>query len=574
MAMSFDYLKNQRLIQMLAGLMTCTVMLSACGGTAVPVAPNRVIDTGTISGVTRNGTWEYRGIPYAAAPVGALRWSLPTAPSAWQGVRDASAFGPACPQQARFNLTEGSTNEDCLSLNVSLPAGHILGDKLPVMIWIHGGAFVGGASSLYRLDKLATEGQMVVVSVNYRLGAFGFMPHPGFEDGAQHNGNYGLEDQRMAMAWVQRNIAAFGGDPSNVTIAGESAGAGSVCMHLASGDKVKGLFQKAIVQSAGCLQPMKTVTEAQATGQAIATALGCEGSPSQVAQCLRGQPVSEILTKQGEYAHKHPEDFIPFAPVTGTAAQPNATLPRTVREALGQKQFSQVPLMMGGTRHEVRLYVGYFWQAAKAGQGLPVDAANLPTWLKNFYGESNVDAILQRYTPAQGWGSSQAVPETLGKLMSDYTPGIGINNCLYLHTSDVLRDYFAQSGKQLPIYQFEFADEAAPVLGIGIAQPYPDFVMGSVHSSELNYLFPQLSNTAAINGPDLAPASAQLSTQMVAQWAQFVRTGNPNRADLPVWPAFVDARSVMLMTPGASAAYDADAQHQCSAFWRKQFTLP
>lgn len=571
---SFHFSKLQAAFGKSVGGILCAVTVSACGFHGTPATPALMTESGAVSGVARNGAWEYRGIPYAASPAGALRWNLPKAPSSWQGVRDGSAFGPACPQQARFNLTEGSVNEDCLSLNVSLPAGHTLDKKLPVMIWIHGGAFVGGASNLYRLDKLATEGQMVVVSMNYRLGAFGFMPHPGFDDGEHHNGNYGLEDQRMAMAWVQRNISAFGGDPGNVTIAGESAGAGSVCMHLASADKVSGLFQKAIVQSAGCLQPMKTVTQAQSTGQDIATALNCEGSPSQVAQCMRGKAVSEILTIQGEYAHKHPEDFIPFAPVTGTTEIPNATLPRTVREAMSQSQFSQVPLMMGGTRHEVRLYVGYFWQAAKAGQGLPVDAANLPTWLKLFYGESNVDAILRQYTPPQGWSSSQAVPETLGKLMSDYTPGIGINNCLYLHTSDALGDYLRQSGKQLPIYQFEFADEAAPVLGIGIAEPYPDFVMGSVHSSELNYLFPNLSNTAAINGPDLAPSSAALSRQMLAQWAQFVRTGNPNRVDLPVWPVYSDARSVMLMTPGASAAYNGDAQHQCSAFWRKQFTMP
>lgn len=555
-------------------LIVCTTTLSAYGGGALLAAPPITTEAGLVSGVTRHGAWEYRGIPYAAAPVGALRWALPQAPKAWQGLRDGSAFGSACPQQARFNLTEGSTNEDCLSLNVSLPAASVPGQKLPVMIWIHGGAFVGGATNLYRLDKLATEGQMVVVSVNYRLGALGFMPHPGFEDGAQHNGNYGLEDQRMAMAWVQRNIAAFGGDPTNVTVAGESAGAGSVCMHLASGDKVTGLFQKAIVQSAGCLQPMKTVTEAQATGQAIATALSCEGNPSQVAQCLRSKPIEEILEKQGQYANQNPEDFIPFAPVTGTAAQPNATLPRTVRQALSEKQFSQIPLMFGGARHEVRLYVGYFWQAAKAGHGLPVDAANLPTWLKNFYGENKAKAILRHYTPTLGWSNAQQVPETLGKLMSDYTPGIGINNCLYLHTSDALSDYFLQSGKQLPIYQFEFADENAPVLGVGIAAPYPDFAMGSVHSSELNYIFPNLSNTSAINGPELAPASAALATQMVAQWAQFVQTGNPNRAGLPAWPAYAGGSSVMLMVPGASAAYDADTQHQCSAFWRKQFTLP
>lgn len=552
-------------------LMFCLLGVGCAGSAASPVVQT---ESGQVAGMARNGAHEFRGIPYAAAPSGERRWARPAAPTAWIGVRDASEFGSACPQEARFNLTEGSENEDCLSINISVPEDIKAGERLPVLFWIHGGAFVGGSSSLYRLDKLASEGRMVVVSANYRLGAFGFMPHSAFETPDHYNGNYGLEDQRMAMAWVQRNIAAFGGDPDRVTIAGESAGAGSVCMHLASSDQVTGLFQQAIVQSAGCLQPMKTVTEAQATGEAIGAALGCQGNPAQIAQCMRAKPVDAILAKQGDYANQHPEDFIPFAPATGTTAQPNASLPASVREAMIRKKFRQVPLMMGGTRHEVRLYVAYFWQAAQVGQGLPLDAENLPTWLNNLYGAGKAAAIIQQYGPANGWADASAVPETLGRLMSDYTPSIGINNCLYLHTSDALNEYFQKSGQKLPIYQFEFADESAPVLGVGIAPPYPDFAMGSVHSSELNYLFPKLSNTRLINGPDLAPESAKLADQMVAQWAQFVHTGNPNRAGLPHWPAYTGASSVMLLAPGASLAYDADSQHYCSAFWHKEFILP
>ncbi len=560
------------------------VITLACGAAGLAIASVPVVqiasvpvvqtEAGAVSGAERNEVFEYRGIPFAAPPVGALRWALPHPPAAWTGVRDGTAFGPACPQQARFNLTEGSTQEDCLSLNVSVPRQARPGEKLPVLFWIHGGAFVGGSSNLYRLDKLAAQGNVVVVSVNYRLGAFGFMPHAALEDGAHHNGNYGLEDQRMAMAWVQRNIAAFGGDPGKVTIAGESAGAGSVCMHLASGDKVKGMFQQAIVQSAGCLQPMKTVTEAQVVGQSLAAALGCKGSDRELAQCLRAQPVEAILDKQGQYADQHPEDFIPFAPVTGTPAQPNATLPRSVRQAIEQQQFLQIPLMIGGTRHEISLYVGYFWQAAKAGKGMALDASHFPAWLKHFYGAEKVEAIQKHYTPSQGWAKEADVAQTLGRLLSDFTPGIGINNCLYLHTSDALRRYFAAVGKALPIYQFEFADEGAPVLGVGIAQPYPDFVMGSVHSTELNYLFPNLSNTQKIDAPDLSPQSGTLADQMVAQWAQFVHTGNPNRAGLPTWPAYAGPSSVMLLAPGASGVYDADKQHQCSAFWQQHFQMP
>lgn len=536
-------------------------------------APEVQLTNGRISGVARHGAYEYRGVPYAAAPVGDLRWAAPVPAADWQGVRDGSVFGPACPQQARFNLTEGSLNEDCLSLNVSVPADRKPGEKLPVLFWVHGGAFVGGSSNLYRLDILARQGRVAVVSVNYRLGALGFLAHPGFEDGKRQNGNYGLADQRLAMAWVQKNIAAFGGDPRKVTIAGESAGAGSVCMHLASGDKVKGLFSQAIVQSAGCLQPMKTITHAQDTGRALAQALQCQGSDREVAQCLRDKPLQDILVQQGLYADSHSHDFIPFAPVTGTAEQPNDTLPRTVRQALDEGSFAPVPLMVGGTRHEVRLYVGYFWQDAQAGRAPALDPAHFAGWVKNFYGEERTPAIVQRYTPAGGFATTQAVPETLGRMLSDYSPSIGINNCLYLHTSEQVRQSFARHGRKLPVYQWEFADEAAPVLGVGIAKPYPDFAMGSVHSTELNYLFPRLSNTSRIDAAELAPASQQLADQMVAQWAQFVRSGNPNAKGLPAWPRFSGGKTVMLLAPGASAAYDAHEQHQCD-FWRSQFKLP
>lgn len=554
-------------------LAMATLAATAAAAPAAAPAPEVKVATGRVSGVVRNDVLEYRGIPYAAAPVGKLRWSAPVAPASWDGVRDGSAFGAACPQQARFDLTEGSVDEDCLSLNVTVPADRKPGEKLPVLFWIHGGAFVGGSSNLYRLDRLAREGHMAVVSVNYRLGALGFLAHPGFEDGSHHNGNYGLADQRLAMAWVQKNIAAFGGDPRKVTIAGESAGAGSVCMHLASGDRVKGLFSQAILQSAGCLQPMKTVTQAQDVSVALADALQCKGDAAQVAQCLRAKPVQELLTQQGLYAGAHPHDFIPFAPVTGTAQQPNATLPRSVRQALDNGSFAQVPLMMGGTRHEVRLYVGYFWQDAQAGRAPALDAEHFAGWVANFYGKERAEAIVRQYTPAGGFASTQAVPETLGRMLSDFSPTIGINNCLYQHTSDQVRQYFARIGRKLPIYQWEFADEAAPVLGVGIAKPYPDFNMGSVHSTELNYLFPNLSNTSRIDAADLAPASEALAGQMVAQWAQFVRTGNPNGKGLPAWPTYAGGKSVMLLAPGASGAYDAAAQHQC-AFWRSQFKLP
>ena len=255
--------------------------------------------------------YEYRGIPYALSPSGDRRWALPEpVTSLGPVVFKAYEFGPACPQQARFNLTEASLNEDCLSINVSMPAGTKAGDNLPVLFWIHGGAFIGGSSNLYRLDKLAAEGRLVVVSINYRLGALGFMPNPAFQltNGlGSFNGNYGLEDQRLAMKWVQTNIADFGGDKTNVTIAGESAGAISVCMHLTAPTQVSGLFEQAITQSLGCTANLPTVSEAQYNGadrslwKASATiqeGLGCPNGANALS-CMRSKTVAQILERQG-----------------------------------------------------------------------------------------------------------------------------------------------------------------------------------------------------------------------------------------------------------------------------------
>jgi len=219
---------------------------------AMPAAAQDVrIDSGTLHGAAADGVSAFKGIPYVAPPVGPLRWHAPEAPPAWTGARDATGFGADCMQ----NLFPGATgsgqpqSEDCLFLNVWTPA-HPKGAKLPVMVWIHGGGFVGGSSALAETDgaRLAKRG-VVVVSFNYRLGRFGFFAHPALTAGRE-GGNWGLLDQIAALRWVQRNVAAFGGDPGNVTILGESAGGESVIRLMAS-PAARGLFAKAIASSGG-----------------------------------------------------------------------------------------------------------------------------------------------------------------------------------------------------------------------------------------------------------------------------------------------------------------------------------
>lgn len=239
-------------------LAICLVLsgFSLFAGCAQKVPEFGIVKTeaGYVSGTSEGGLWIYRGIPYAAPPIGDLRWRPPAPVQPWDGTREAKEFSAACPQPASADPSSGdtpaNTSEDCLYLNVWTPAKSA-GEKIPVMVFIHGGAFGQGAGSisLYDGTALAKKG-VIVVTLNYRLGALGFLAHPQLvkESTNGSSGNYGLLDQLAALDWVQRNIAAFGGDPSRVTIFGESAGASSILLHLVS-PQSRGLYQQAIVES-------------------------------------------------------------------------------------------------------------------------------------------------------------------------------------------------------------------------------------------------------------------------------------------------------------------------------------
>ena len=560
-------------LQKIAAILTATLLLAGCGGSGDSASrPTVTTQNGQVVGVERNGANEYRGIPYATAE----RWALPVPAAAWSAPLDATNFGPACPQTARFNLTEASADENCLSINVSTPTHVAPGEKLPVFVWIHGGAFIGGASNLYRLDKLAREGRMVVVSMNYRIGALGFMPNPAFQvtnSAGSFNGNFGLEDQRLAMRWVQQNIGAFGGDKNNVTVAGESAGAGSVCTHLSAPTQVAGLFQKAVIQSFGCMTDLRTVTQSQEPGLASVFMQNelcpAESTSAAVLACMRSKSVAQILAAQEKYTDSHPFDTMPFWPVTGSSTEANTTVPTSFKAALTNNTLVTVPMIYGGTQSELDLYVGYYWQANNYSV---TTQPGIDALLSIFYmgDESRINAIKTRYPGLSNFDNFTAA-KTLGTAVSDYNPAAGINNCTYLQTSNAIKNNHGGRYVANPIYQFEFADPDAPVCGVGIAEPCPPFAMtGPVHSSELNYFFPNLSNTAAINAPNLKPKSQILADQMVAYWAQFAATGNPNKAGLADWPVYngsTGSNNVLRFMPGAIATFDADAEHQCSSFW-------
>lgn len=498
-----------------------------------------VTDKGAVRGVIAKGVREFKGIPYALPPVGELRWSMPQPASSWNGILDATKYKNACPQVERYGLTESSYNEDCLYINVTTPyAGKKdLKRKRAVIVWFHGGAFVGGSSALYPLDYMAKSGDVVVVSMNYRLGIFGFTAHPAFD--ADHNGGYGLEDQRAALRWVKQNIAAFGGDPNNITIAGESAGAAGVCMHILAPDETAGLFHKAITQSAGCVTPLPSLEDGKKIGQQVATLVGCNDEATALA-CLRKKSVKELLDAATTVAGS---SIVTYMPVIGTK-----TVPLPGAKAIPAGKFVKVPMLSGGTRDELRLYVAY---AIQGGQSITKD--NYADLLKETYG-TNAEAIAGQY-PLSDYSSA---PSALGTVWSDFRSDVGINNCIYLETAKLIR-------KSVPVYQFVFADRTAPAVTTN-----PGFEMGAVHSSELIYQFPHFDNTTKLAGPDLAPASQKLAEQMMAYWTSFAKTGTPSAPDSPEWKPFTSDDKVMNLEPGKIGYFNSSVAHKCD-FWKSLY---
>jgi len=492
-----------------------------------------------VQGTVTDGVLQFKGIPYATPPTGELRWQPPRPASPWSGILKASNYKSACPQASRYGYTEASYDEDCLYVNVAVPLPFAAGTaKLrPVLVWIHGGAFIGGASSYYRLDGLAKSGDLVVVSLNYRLGVFGFMAHPSFP--ADYNAGYGLEDQRAALRWVKRNIAAFGGDPNNVTIAGESAGAASVCMHLMAPDETAGLFQKAVIQSAGCATPLHTVAENSAIGEKVAEYAGCSDA-STALSCMRTKSVKDLLDAGTKAAG---DKLLAFAPSVGSK-----TVPLHGAEALASGKFVHVPILMGGNRDELRLYVAYAMQA-----GDTVTQANYSDHIKAVYGDK-ANRVVEKY-PASAYSSPAAA---LGTAQSDFREDVGLNNCIYLQTAKLAREH-------VKVYEYVFADRDAPPV-----TKNPGFEMGAVHAAELPYFFPYYSDNSKVDAAALAAPEQELANQMMAYWTSFVRNGAPAVPGAPDWQSFRSDDKVMLFEPGRSGYFNATEKHQCG-FWKELY---
>ena len=506
------------LLASLTGVALSTALVSAPPAQAADTADGVVLTRdGAVRGVTGPNGTSFLGIPYAAPPVGKLRWKPPAPALPWRGVRDASKPGNPCMQTDSKTpwgdlAGPGTPSEDCLYLNVHIPSKAPTRPR-PVMVWLHGGGYTIGSGTFYDGSTLAERGDVVVVTLNYRLGAFGYLAHPGLtgESPTGTSGNYGLLDQQAALRWVRNNIAAFGGNPANVTVFGESAGGGSVCQNLIS-TTGRGLFQRAIAQS-GCAFPTPTLQTAEAAGQRFASELDC----TDVA-CLRGKPAEEILKASADPSAGR----LPWTPI-----QDGVVIRSQVLDAFRTGAFPRIPIVQGTTHDEGRLTVATMYDLA----GRKLTAEEYPEAVRRAYPD-NADRILERY-PLSDFGTPA---EALGAIFTDSQ-----FSCLSYASTALL-------ARHTRAYGYEFNDpHAMDYLGLPLSFP-----LGAPHGSEIRYVF---------GGVDGTPAQNALADRMLSYWATFARTGDPNSAGAPAWSRFPQVQNLAPEGIGPITTFPQD--HKC-----------
>jgi para-nitrobenzyl esterase len=484
-------------------------------------APVARTQSGVVRGFSADGVDNFRGVPFAEPPVAALRWQPPRPARPWSGVRAAVDYGPVCAQPASPFAPRVET-EDCLYLNVQRPAGVRQDQRLPVYVWIHGGALISGSGSQYDGTRIVRDERVVVVTINYRLGLLGFLAHPALTAEAGQSGNYGFMDQQAALRWVQRNIARFGGDPRRVTIGGESAGGWSICGHLVAPGS-RGLFARAMIQSGSC--PSQSLASAEAQGGTFAQSVGC-ADPVTAAGCLRGAAVGALLDQAPDVAL-----FVHGVPV----------FPQPLRAAVDSGDFARVPVVNGATRDEGRLFttefIGYTQQ-------------QYTDWVNATFAEA-ATAVLARYPwPAD---ADQFTPAYLiAAIITDSGFLEGIGGCGNRALTKAM-------ARHTTVYAYRFDNRDGPSL-----IPVPGYVAGAEHAAELMYLWSSFDTSGF--GPD----DRELADNMTQYWGSFIRGGPPSAARSARWPSFNRAQQTLSLRPGGASTLLSDdriaAEHQCE-FW-------
>jgi para-nitrobenzyl esterase len=498
--------------------MLAVVMLVPLAGLAGTESrgPIVAIESGDVEGISLSSLPHgdgFLGIPYAAQPVGDLRWKPPQSAPRWKGLKRASAYGPACPQAPSAWLPEMlgrremATDEACLYLNVWTP--ELRGaDRLPVLVWIHGGGNVEGSAEWPPLgETLAREG-VVVVSINYRLGIFGFFAHPALSAESPHggSGNYGQLDQVAALAWVRANISRFGGDPRQVTVAGASSGSLDICNLLAS-PLAAGLFQRAILQSGVCVDSIfPTAKDAALSGSEFARTLSAKDagveSDARLLAHLRSMTAGQLLEAA---AKDQAVDLEPSVDGWFLPQQPAAVFAR------GEQM--KIPVLVGSNENEMSIFAS----PLVGGRSYrPKTVVDYRQWLSRRF-NGNADLVFAAY-PATAASDVTAVFNTMD---TDFDFGFGAR---------LLASEMARAHQQAFLYHFDY-------VGHG-----PFAALGAFHSEESMFLSGKFWTSWIA-----APEDARLSAAIIGYWISFVKTGNPNRDGLPTWPAYEPGKDVCQM---------------------------
>ncbi|MET0341248.1 MAG: carboxylesterase family protein [Polyangiales bacterium] len=496
-----------------------------------PIASGLIVETdeGAVRGKEAGTTRAFLGIPFAQPPTGALRWRPPVAAAKRSAQFDARNYGSICPQELPVLGLDGRSNEDCLRVNVWAPRTAPAA-KLPVMVYIHGGSFnMGSGGDQYDGQKLASAGTTVMVTINYRLGPLGFAAHEKLTAESGTSGNYAIMDQAAALAWVRRNISAFGGDPDNVTIFGESAGGNSVCALLVA-PSASGLFHKAIVQSGLCMKPMVGRRDAEAGGVRLQKDLGCETASDPLA-CMRAVPARTVLEKVrqsapnvgGAFYVDYAKEYF-MQPIADGVVVPGA-----IAQLLFEGKFARVPLLHGATSDE-----GILFQSGLVSASPIQNEAQFRTAV-NVRFPNGADKIVPRYAPPKSRNWNEALARATGDAFFV---------CAARRMSKALHQH------AVPSYIYRFTAGIDSLIAL-------DLTGRAIHGADIIYTFGNPFPLGTV------PASQRaVTTALPSYWQQFAKTGDPNNGTLARWEPY-DPAGKSEFRLGVPLAMQPEAAAEC-----------